>query len=139
MSIDRTAPSSFGRTFGQAAPAAATTAPQDRPKAQWWLNVGYEVDYPVEGGGTEKRLVSLPTGIPLDTQQPIKNNSRNPTYAEFIGARNNLLEELMAKAQTMKPGEVVEVPLMIQLRCVNDEENAPAAPEKNSFVRPIFG
>lgn len=139
MSIERAvaSSSSFGRTFGQTAAPAAAPAAQDRPKAKWWLNIGYKVNYPVEGGGTEERLVSLPVGAPLDTQEPIKNNSRNEVYAQFTGARNDLLEQVMERAKQMKPGEVIDLPLIVQLRCVDDAENV-IAPAANSFTKKLF-
>jgi hypothetical protein len=143
MAIESTAPrsapvSGFGRVFGQSAQTAAPAAPQDRPKAQWWLNLGYKVNYPVEGGGTEERLVSLPVGTPLDTQEPIRNNSKNPVYAEFVGARNHLLEQLMERAKQMKPGEVIDLDLVVQLRCVDDSENT-VVPQTNGFIKNLFG
>ena len=63
MSIQDAKPvSPFARTFGaKAAPAT------DKPKSQFWLNLGYGVT--VEGeDGPEDRFVSLASGIPLDGQ-----------------------------------------------------------------------
>lgn len=47
-------------TFGQSNAAATSTAKTDKPKAQFWLNIGYVAN---EGSDDEK-FISLPTGIP---------------------------------------------------------------------------
>lgn len=129
----------FKRTF--AAPTAAKdSAKADRPKAQFWLNIGYAVQVPVEGGGMEQRFISLPSGIPLDTMEELKTNSSNAMFAAMQAARNDLFKQLMAAAEKLEPGEDKifgeEGTLQIQLRHVR-EENAEISPEDNVFTRPL--
>lgn len=128
----------FKKTFAQ--PAAASAAKADRPKAQYWLNIGYVVQVPVEGGGTEQRFVSLPSGIPLDTMEEVKTNSSNVLFAQLQAARNDLFGQLMDQAKTLAPGEDKifgeEGGLQIQLRHVR-EENAEIKPADNVFSRPL--
>jgi hypothetical protein len=128
----------FGKTFGNNAPTTVTgsSSKSDQPKAQLWLNIGYPVDIPVEGGGTEERFVSLPLGIPLDTQEHLPTNSRNEVFAQFQGARNDLLDQIMEAAKALKPGEDKLLNLSIQLRRVN-EDAAPVAKENNMFARQL--
>lgn len=108
----------------------------DLPKAQTWLNIGYEFGEP----GTEAyRFISPPMGIPLDTMKPIDIRSRNAEFAQFQAAQNDLLAQLQAEAAKLAPGESLVVrnpnsPLCIQLRRVNDPVEAPAADASNPFA-----
>jgi hypothetical protein len=105
----------------------------DRPKSQFWLNIGYPVDYDMGDGTTEVRFVSLPTGIPLDGQEKLPTNSKNEQFAAFQSARNLLLEQLMAIASQLKPGEEKTINLQVQLRRVNADAE-PIKPENNPFA-----
>lgn len=109
---------------------------QDKPKSQFWLNLGYAVEYQDAQGEDQERFVSLPMGIALDTMDKVATNSSNQEYAALQSARNNLLEQLMEKAQTLNPGESTEVNLTIQLRRVNDEQ-AEISAESNPFVKAL--
>lgn len=128
----------FSKTFGQRNTKGNVASGQgagDKAPAQFWLNIGYDSGVEEEdGSGT--RFVSLPLGIPLDTQAPVPTNSRNPTFAEFQAARNDLLSEIMKVAQSMAPGESQILNLQIQLRRVNDEVET-VAPENNRFHRAL--
>jgi len=126
MSIDFT-PKTFGKTE-TAAPAA------DRPKAEYWLNLGYASDVKDDEGNN--LFISLPQGIPLDTQDHLKTNSRNTDFAQFQAARNDLLDQLIAHAQNLQPGESSVINLQVQLRRVN-EEAAPIDPANNSFTKKL--
>ncbi len=107
---------------------------QDRPKAQFWLNVGY--DSGVEDAEGKSRFISLPTGIPLDTQEMLPTNSRNQDYRQFNSARNDLLKQIMEVAKTLQPGEERELNLTLQLRRVNGEqEEIPA--DENQYSRTL--
>lgn len=128
----------FKRAF--AAPTAAGAAAKaDRPKAQFWLNIGYIAEVPTEDG-VEQRFISLPSGIPLDTMEELKTNSSNALYAQLQAARNDLFQQIMAKAQTLAPGEDHifgdEGGLQIQLRHVR-EENVEINPADNVFSRTL--
>ena len=131
----------FEHTFGK--PQATNSSKDDRPKAQFWLNIGYPVTVKTEAG-EEQRFVSLPTGIPLDTQEALATNSRNAEFAAFQAARNNLHDQFMAVAAKLQPGEdkiigLGDSGLAIQIRRVN-EESAPVSTEQNPFVAALsFG
>ena len=131
----------FEHTFGKL--QANNSSKDDRPKAQFWLNIGYPVTVKTESG-EEQRFVSLPTGIPLDTQEALATNSRNAEFAAFQAARNNLHDRLMAVAAKLQPGEekiigLGDSGLAIQIRRVN-EESAPVSTEHNPFVAALsFG
>lgn len=130
----------FTPTFGTKAQAGATsTTKTDKPKAEFWLNVGYPVEYKTqtpEGVVTEIRFVSLPVGIPLDTQEDLPTTSRNEQYAQFQAARNDLLAQLKEAARSLAPGEEQTINLSLQLRRVNGEQPA-ATTVSNPFVRPL--
>lgn len=131
----------FEHTFGKL--QANNSSKDDRPKAQFWLNIGYPVTVKTEAG-EEQRFVSLPTGIPLDTQEPLATNSRNAEFAAFQAARNNLHDQFMAVAAKLQPGEdkiigLGDSGLALQIRRVN-EESAPVSTEHNPFVAALsFG
>jgi len=89
------------------------TNPNAKPQAQLWLNVGYWV-----GEGEERRFVSLPVGIPLDTQEPLKIRGQSQDYNDFNESRNELLEMLIAEGMKLDPGADDLVNLQIQVRRV---------------------
>lgn len=122
-------------TFGQ--PAAAGSAKEKQPAAKLWLNVGYQVEYPVEGGGTETRLVSLPIGIPVDTQKHLKAGSSNATYSKFLDARNNLLDQIVAAGNALEDGGSQVLNLTVEIRKVKAESAPDVDPASNEFIQPI--
>lgn len=105
--------------FGTKTAAAAVS---DKPKAEFWINLGYTSEH-LDAEGNPY-FVSLPQGIPLDTQEELPTNSRNDQYAAFSAARNDLQHQLMEHVKNLAPGEATTVTLEIQIRRVN----APAAP-----------
>jgi len=130
----------FQKTFG----ARSGNVPgqqDDRPKAQLWLNIGYLSDVVEEDTG-ERRFVSLPTGIPLDTQEHLPTNSRNRDFAAFQSARNDLLEQVVAVGKVLEPGESKIIcldertGLAIQIRRVNGEQEA-IEPKDNQYVQKL--
>jgi hypothetical protein len=127
----------FNRVFG-AAPAAqngntASATQGAKPKAKIWLNIGYTA----AGAGREGEdmFVSLPVGIPLDTTEHLALRGSGD-YREFLSARNDLLDQIMAAAGDLQPGEARTLNLEIQLRHVADEA-APVDPETNRFGRKL--
>ena len=92
----------FGQRFNSAATDAAPTG-DARPKANYWLNIGY-VSYVKDEDGTY-RFVSLAQGIPLDTLESLSVNHRNANYAHFRQAQNELRDDLIEEAKKLKPGE----------------------------------
>lgn len=114
--------------FGSRSNNTNTTA-QDRPKAEFWLNVGYSSDTKDEDG--TYRFVSLSQGIPLDTIEDLPTNSSNSMFAAFQGARNDLRDQLLSVAKELDPGQATLVAedsstgLCIQIRRVREEIAAP--------------
>ena len=106
-----------------------TTSNQDRPKAEFWLNVGYMSDSKDEDG--TYRFVSLSQGIPLDTIEDLPTNSSNQLFAAFQGARNDLRDQLLDVAKELDAGQATIVAedantgLSIQIRRVREETAAP--------------
>lgn len=124
----------FQKTFGSSSNNVSGSGKDERPKAQLWLNIGY--DSGVEDDEGRSRFVSLPTGIPLDTQEKLPVNSRNRDFAAFQSARNDLLEQILKAGANLQPGEERILNLQIQLRRVNAEaEQIPAS--ENQFARQI--
>lgn len=129
MSID------FKKTFGasdnNSAPANTRS---DQPKAQLWLNIGYDSGVKDDSGAT--RFVSLPVGIPVDTTEKLATTSRNSDYRAFQTARNDLLDQIMEVGNALQPGESQVLNLQIQLRRVEGEQ-APVDQESNQYSKPI--
>ena len=127
MSIDFS-PKKFGST--NAAPAAA-----DRPKAEFWVNLGYESDHVNEETG-KPLFISLPQGIPLHTQEHLPTNMSNAQFAAMRSAQNDLLDQLTAHAQHLAPGEETFITLQVQLRRVKAPA-APINPENNPLIKKL--
>jgi len=86
--------------------APTTTARDDRPAAQVWLNIGINVDMSnPETGETETVFVSLPLGLPVDTMEPLAMRGSNANWANMVQAKNYVLEELQKMAAGVAPGE----------------------------------
>lgn len=126
----------FKNAFPQSAPSAAgTTNKSDRPTAQFWLNVGYDSGV-VDPETGESKFISLPLGIPVDTQEHLKANGKNREFAQFQAARNDLLDQIMAHANQLEPGESKLVNLQIQLRRVS-EQAEDVGTDNNAFARKL--
>ena len=109
-------------------------AKEDRPKAQLWLNVGYNTVHTDEKTGMKvERFVSLPQGIPVDQIEPLKENSSNAEWAAFRQAQNHLVDILMSAGSELDPGAEVALNLEIRLRRVQDESSVPNV-KTNPFI-----
>lgn len=113
---------------------AAAAAGQDKPKSQFWLNIGFVAEGEAEG--EKDTFVSLPVGIPLDTQEKLKTNSSNAEFAQLQAARNDLMDQLMEYAKNLKPGEDVVIGLQVQLRRVKEEQKVSVGND-NKFARKL--
>lgn len=100
-------------TFGKTA-AASSSAKAEKPKAQYWLNIGYVANE----GTDDAKFISLPTGIPLDTQEALPTNSSNEDFRAMRCAQNDLLEQLLEFAEGLEPGAEGIIQLQVQLRRV---------------------
>lgn len=132
----------FARQFGGNGNGSQDRA--DLPKAQTWLNVGYVTEVPNKDDASimESVFVSLPVGIPLDTQEGIDlSKIRDARFRDFNGARNELLESVQAEAAKLAPGEekiltAKGMPLAIQLRRVAAPAEPASSGEANVFAKP---
>lgn len=111
-------------------------------KSQFWLNIGYvldvtRIDETTGKEFTEQLFISLPKGVALDTQEHLSVNSRNEDFANLNGAKNSLLDQLKALAETLAPGETKIVELQVELRRVNEENTTATKPEHNPFIKKL--
>lgn len=125
----------FNKTFGSKTVPAAKK--DERPKSQFWLNIGYETDVVDDNG--ENRFVSLATGIPLDNMERLQTNNRNREFAAFQAARNDLYDQIMDVAKSLEAGEskviaTADNGLAIQIRRIN-EESVEIPADQNKFGR----
>lgn len=133
----------FSKKFGSTSTTATTnsnTTNADKPKAQFWLNIGYLTDVKDENTG-EMKFVSLASGIALDTMETLAVNSKNVGFANFQAARNDLRDQLIEAAKNLKPGEAAYIgdttqPVQMQIRRVS-EETAAVAGDSNPFSRKL--
>lgn len=121
--------SAAAAALAQAGNKQASTA-TDRPKSQFWLNVGYTVPEGAEDGSD--LFINLPYGLPLDDMEPVKTNGQNQHYVLRQHARNDLYKQIMEAANNLQPGQTVNLQLEVQIRRVGEESEAPA-PEANPF------
>lgn len=116
-----------------------TTAQDDRPKAQVWLNVGVnaEIANP-DTGETETVFIALPVGIPLDTMEGMEIRGSNPNWAHMVQAKNALLSELQRMSRNIDAGgdEIVDG-LQIQLKRVGQAQTP--AKDDNPFLTAMAG
>ncbi len=111
---------------------------KDRPKAKLWLNIGYNL----QGAGKEGAdlFVSLPTGIPLDTQEYVSTRGNSEEWRNLRFAQNGLLDQLVAAGNKLTPGEekiiaIGENGLAIQLRKVREDVEPPAEGENPLAIK----
>lgn len=127
-------------------PAGATTPGETetkapRPKAQFWVNIGYPIEVQDAAGQVERKFVSTPMGMPLDTQEKIAITGKNVNYIAFCTARNTLLDDLIEQAGPLEPGQEVEFPigntgLFLQFRRVDVAGAAPVIDAANNpFIK----
>ncbi|MBL4703308.1 MAG: hypothetical protein JKY54_02235 [Flavobacteriales bacterium] len=130
---------SFLRIGNQTNTPAAAGTKDERPSAQFWLNIGLMLQVPdrTEGaaaGATVEEFISIPVGIPLDNIKAMVAKGKNPDWHNKVGVKNALLEELQTAASDLKPGQDVLVDaLQIQLYR-KAEEAAPRDPSENSLL-----
>lgn len=124
------APTKFGQT------AAASTPAADRPKAEFWINLGYEAEA-VNTETGKPYFISLPQGIPLDTQELADTNVRSPEFAAIRNAQNDLHAQLMDHCKDLAPGEEKFITLTVQVRRVKAPV-APIDPANNPLIKKLF-
>jgi hypothetical protein len=139
------------RTFGAGLSAPQSTARKGKwpnaggqtdetfVKAEYWLNIGYNVDLDTDEG-VVTRFVALPKGIPLDTMAPLVSNSANDEFYMLITAQNNLLADIKEQCKSLQPGETKHFGdldgLHFQLKR-SKAQRQELAPDANPFVRKL--
>ncbi len=108
-----------------------TALQQDKPKAELWINIGYEVPDP-EG---ISKFISLPLGIPLDQVKLLNTSTPNEEFNLVNQARNDLLDQLLNVANTVEPGQSKIVNLSVEVRRVS--ENVEVNKDINPFIRKL--
>ena len=84
------------------------------PKAELWMNIGYESS--VLDAYGKPVFISIPYGCPLDTQKPNKVSGNNEGFKQTMQAGNELLDKLIAAGFDMKPGSSDLTNLRVQIR-----------------------
>jgi predicted RNA-binding protein with PIN domain len=79
-------------------------------------------------------FLSLPIGIPLDTQDRLPETSSNKEFAQMQAARNNIMDQLIAYANTMEPGQDIVIDLQVQLRRVKETQEVSTKVGENKFA-----
>lgn len=113
----------------------------DMPKADVWMNVGYEADDVDSDGNAVVRFIGTPLGIAVDTQSPIDTSkTRSAELAKLQTYQNKLLADLQEEAKTLEPGEERIVNLQVQIRRVKAPAAVAPASESSSLSRrtPLF-
>lgn len=130
----------FGQTVAQV--RGEGQSKKDLPKAQIWMNIGYQQPFTnPESQEEEVRFISLPQGLPIDTMEKLEEKGNSDIFRAIRNGQNNLLDQIIAKGKTLQPGEEViiamgENGLAIQLRRVKAEQ-APIDPTHNPLVRQL--
>ncbi len=125
---------SFANNAFRSAAAASTPNQNDRPSATVWLNIGMTVPLVQPDGTTVDIFVSLPVGLPLDTQEPMTAKGNNANWHQMVQAKYWLLSELQKAAIQMEPGsEEIVTGLEIQIKRVGGAAAEPVA-DANPFL-----
>lgn len=111
----------------------------ERKSSEFWLNIGYSVEYTDAEGNAAKAFIALNKGIPLDDIEML-DESRSGNFGAMNQAANVLLSEIRSAAAEMAPGEDRIIggdpgSLEVQLRRVRDKTVASTDPTKNVFIR----
>lgn len=77
-------------------------AKTERPKSQFWLNIGFTIPGGAEDGSD--LFVSLPQGIALDDMKPQEVRGSNQNWTQLVQAKNHLLEQLQKGGAELEPG-----------------------------------
>ena len=120
---------------------AQQTQPQaegkkQRPKSQYWLNVGMNVAGLGENG--EEVFVSMTGGgIALDDLVPAEITGNNPKWIQLQQLKNTILEATQRAAAGREPGGRIVVPLVVEVSRVGKPEQRPD--NTNEFASAITG
>lgn len=97
-------------------PSNSHTQIDDRPNAKIWLNVGMILPFTNENGEEEQVFVSIPKGIAFDTMEKMEARGNNPENNQKIETGNFIMEHFQKEVESLKPGETVILPLVVEAR-----------------------
>lgn len=101
-----------------------TAGNPDQPKAQVWMNVGYEKN---------GKFISIPLGLPVDTMEPVDAKGQNEEWLKQQLARNALLKAIQEKGDELEPGQEIKLNMLeIRIRRINDDKEISS--EENEFL-----
>lgn len=84
-----------------------TPAKADKPKSEFWLNVGVQVG---------DQFISLPFGLALDDMKIMDAKGNNQEWIQTVQAKNALLQALQGTAAGLESGSSVVISeLQVQL------------------------
>ena len=113
-----------------------TEGKKQRPKSQYWLNVGMNVSGLGENG--EDVFVSMTGGgIALDDLVPAEVSGNNPKWVQMQQLKNMILEATQRAAAGREPGGRIVVPLIVEVSRVGKPEQRPD--NTNQFASAITG
>ena len=119
--------------------SVANNNTENRPKAEFWMNVGYTVEVEIDGE-MEERFISLPFGIPLDSMKPLELKGSSDLFVYLRQAQNQLLEAVMEAAHQLQPGEAKVIgagdQLAVEIRRIRGERTDVKS-DVNPFVKKI--
>lgn len=132
----------FGERLGSNNNSANARPVDDRPKAEYWMNVGQLNDVINETSGEiEQVFVGILGGIALDTAEKLPTNRGTPMFVARNAARNELHDDVLEVCKTLAPGEHryigdSENGLVIQILRVKGDV-APVRSSENPFRRKL--
>ena len=133
----------IGDALGNAPSTGAGTGAQKR-KAKIWLNFGYNRPVTDAQGQPSSVFVSLPFGIPVDTQD-MKELKGSDNMLQLRKWQNELLEDVIKIGDSLEPGEERILAfdatnhLAIQIRHVRSEASADTIDSGERFVLRCHG
>ncbi len=120
----------------QAAPRSSSTpaasrpaeAAQERPVAQYYLNIGVTLDVEGADGTTTQEFISIPVGLALDNIKTMEYRGSNDEWLNKVQVKNAILAKIQRLATEQAPGsgEVIE-DLQVQVFRRKADTAAPAA------------
>lgn len=124
----------MAKLFEKAAAPVAETPANARKDSECWLNIGVTLAIPQEDGSVVDEFISMPVGIALDNQTPMKVTGKNVAWHHKVQAKNMILAFLQKVAGGLEPGqgELIE-DLQIQVFRRN-EAPEEAAPGENPLL-----
>ena len=91
------------------------TVNADRPKSKFYLKVGVNQEFYVPSTDNKtKAFIALPQPLYLDGMKKNQINGESE-YATQLACGNSLLEALLKKAETLKPGEEITTKLEVRI------------------------